>query len=165
MTDLATGATASYLRRSISSAAAHEVVRAARARAEMIGVASSIAVVNESGVLKAFVRMDGAPFQTVAIAQDKAYTAAGFGLPTEDRHERLEADPPLALGAPARIERFIVVGGGCPLAEVGSVVGGIGFSGGSSAQDIEVARAGMSALGDIQQTDELQASRAVHTSS
>ena len=34
------------------------------------------------GVLKAFSRMDGAPLVSIQVAQDKAYTAVGFGMPT-----------------------------------------------------------------------------------
>jgi uncharacterized protein GlcG (DUF336 family) len=106
----------------------------------------SIAVVDESGVLKAFSRMDGAALQSVAIAQDKAYTAAGFGLPTEDWYNRRTGDPSLALGALARIKRFIVFGGSFPLNVEGSVVGGIGVSGGQGSQASHVAQAGLAAF-------------------
>jgi hypothetical protein len=51
----------------------------------------AIAVVDDSGVLKAFSRMDGAPL--LAVAQDKAYTAAGFGLSTDGWFEFIKDDP------------------------------------------------------------------------
>jgi len=37
-----------------------------------------IAIVDESGVLKALLRMDLAPLLSIQVAQDKAYTAAGL---------------------------------------------------------------------------------------
>ena len=43
--------------------------------------------------------MDGAALLSVQIAQDKAYTAVGFGLSTDAWHEFIKNDPPLAAGA------------------------------------------------------------------
>jgi uncharacterized protein GlcG (DUF336 family) len=139
--------THTYQRASISADAAFRVVYAAAARARELGVAVNIAVVDESGLLKAFQRMDGAAVPAIEIAQDKAYTAAGFGLPTDAWHGRLIAEPALAAGAPARIDRFIVFGGGFPLVVDGVVVGGVGVSGGATGDDMEVAKAGLAALG------------------
>ena len=68
---------------SISTDLAHRVIAAAEAKATEIGVPMNIAVCDESGVLKAFSRMDGAALLSVQIAQDKAYTAIGFGMPTD----------------------------------------------------------------------------------
>jgi uncharacterized protein GlcG (DUF336 family) len=135
-----------YHRVSVTSEAADRVVRAAAARATELGVAVNIAVVDSSGLLKAFRSMDGAPVPTIQIAQDKAYTAAGFGLPTDAWHDRLTAEPALAAGGPARIDRFIVFGGGYPLVVHGAVVGGLGVSGGATEQDMDVATGGLAAL-------------------
>jgi uncharacterized protein GlcG (DUF336 family) len=105
-----------------------------------------IAVVDEAGVLKAFSRMDGAALLSVQVAQDKAYTAAGFGLSTDGWHDFIKNDPPLAAGATAGIDRLVVFGGGYPIKAGDQVVGGIGVSGGHYSQDMEVARAGLAAL-------------------
>ena len=43
--------------------------------------------------------MDGAALLSVQIARDKAYTAAGFGLPTDGWHDFIKDDSPLAAGA------------------------------------------------------------------
>jgi uncharacterized protein GlcG (DUF336 family) len=43
--------------------------------------------------------------------------------------------------------RFVAFGGGLPIVEHGVRIGGIGVSGGSEAQDEEIARAGLQALG------------------
>ena len=131
---------------SISSQAAVEVVVAAQRAAEASGQRSAIAVVDAAGHLCAFVRMDGAPVQAVQISQDKAYTAAGFGMPTAQWHEFMAQDAPLAAGAPASIARFVSYGGGLPLVVDGQVVGGIGVSGGHWSEDTKVAEAGAAAL-------------------
>src|SRR3982074_2291035 len=100
---------------SISTESAHRVVAAAEAKAKAMGHPFVIAVCDESGVLKAFSRMDGAPLLSVQIAQDKAYTAVGFGLSTDAWHEFIKNDPPLAAGAVGGIDRLLVFGGGYPL--------------------------------------------------
>jgi uncharacterized protein GlcG (DUF336 family) len=132
---------------SITSDLAHRIIAAAEAKAGEMGHPFVIAVVDESGVLKAFSRMDGAALLSVQVAQDKAYTAVGFGLPTDGWYDFIKDDPPLALGAPAEIDRLVTFGGGYPISIEGKVTGGIGVSGGHYRQDMEVARAGLSAVG------------------
>ena len=86
---------------------------------------------------------------SVQIAQDKAYTAAGFGLSTDQWHDFIKNDPPLAAGAAAGISRLVIFGGGYPIKVGDQVVGAIGVSGGHYSQDMEVARAGLAALGAL----------------
>jgi uncharacterized protein GlcG (DUF336 family) len=131
---------------SITADLAHRIIGAAEAKAHEMGTAMVIAVCDESGVLKAFSRMDGAALLAVQVAQDKAYTAVGFGLPTDGWHDFIKDDPPLAMGAPAQIDRLITFGGGYPIQVGGKVVGGIGVSGGHYTQDMDVAQAGLSAV-------------------
>ena len=130
---------------SISSEAAHRIVAAAEAKAKAMGHPFVIAVCDESGVLKAFSRMDGAALLSVQIAQDKAYTAVGFGLSTDAWHEFIKNDPPLAAGAVGGIDRLVVFGGGYPIKSGDVIVGAIGVSGGHYKQDMEVAEAGLAA--------------------
>jgi uncharacterized protein GlcG (DUF336 family) len=132
-------------RSSINAEAAAAVVRAAEAKAAEIGVPMVIAVVDESGVLKAFSRMDGAPLLSVQIAQDKAYTAAAFGISTDSWFDFIKNDPPLLHGI-VKTPRLVVFGGGYPLAVDGTPVGGVGVSGGHYEQDMVVAQAGVAAL-------------------
>ena len=132
---------------SISSEAAHQAIAAAEAKATDIGAPMDIAIVDDSGVLKAFSRMDGAPLLSIQIAQDKAYTAAGFGMPTHGWHEFIKDDAPLAAGAPSGIDRLVIFGGGYPIKLDGQLVGAIGVSGGHYTQDQEVAEAGLRARG------------------
>jgi uncharacterized protein GlcG (DUF336 family) len=133
------------VRRSVSSAAAKRVIEAAEAKSREMGAAMVIAVVDESGTLKAFSQMDGAPLLSVDIAKDKAYTAVAFGIPTHQWFDFIKDDPPLMHGI-TKTPRLIVFGGGFPITEDGQVVGGIGVSGGHYSQDMEVAEAGLAAL-------------------
>ncbi|SRR5258708_2725362 len=135
---------ATFDRPSVSTELARTIIGAAERKAQEMGHPFVIAV--DSGVLKAFSRMDGAALLSVQIAQDKAYTAVGFGMPTDAWHDFVKDDPPLAMGAAPGIERLIVFGGGFPITIGGSVVGGIGVSGGHYTQDMEVAQAGLAAV-------------------
>jgi len=135
----------SIVRRTISSEAARLAIAAAEAKAREMGAAMVVAVVDESGVLKAFSRMDGAPLLSVDVAQDKAYTAVAFGMPTHEWFNFIKDDPPLLHGI-TKTPRLTVFGGGYPITDSGQVVGGIGVSGGHYSHDMQVAEAGVAAL-------------------
>jgi uncharacterized protein GlcG (DUF336 family) len=135
-----------YNRPSITLELAQEIVNRAVAQAVEDGGAFVVSVVDESGVQKAFARMDGAPLLSVQVAQDKAYSAAGFLMPTDGWFDFIKEDEPLRLGAPTGIDRLVVFGGGYPITIDGVVVGGIGVSGGHYTQDMAVAQAGLRAL-------------------
>src|ERR1700733_12575564 len=136
---------ATFERPSVTTELAKAMIVAAEQKAAQMGQPFVIAVVDDSGVLKAFSRMDGAPLLSVQVAQDKAYTAVGFGLATDAWHDFVKDDPPLALGAAPGIDRLVVFGGGDPIKVGGAVVGGIGVRGGQYSQDMDVAQAGPSA--------------------
>jgi uncharacterized protein GlcG (DUF336 family) len=104
-------------------------------------------VVDAGGHLNAFARMDGAPVITIQVATDKAYTAAGFGMATDQWHEFIKDDAPLAAGAPAQIDRLVTFGGGVPITADGHIIGGIGVSGGHWSDDMKIAGAGLAAIG------------------
>jgi uncharacterized protein GlcG (DUF336 family) len=138
--------TDTFQKPSVSTDLARRMILAAEDKARELGVPMNIAVVDESGVLKAFSRMDGSALLSVKIAQDKAYTAVGFGMPTHGWFDFIKDDPPLAAGAPSGIERLVIFGGGYPVTVDGAVVGAIGVSGGHYSQDQEVAEAGLAVL-------------------
>jgi uncharacterized protein GlcG (DUF336 family) len=129
----------------LSNTAARRLVDAALAAAARTDQRFTIAVVDAAGHLNAFARMDGAPVLTIQIAVDKAYTAAGFGLATGAWHDLIRADAPLALGAPAQINRLISFGGGLPIRARGELIGGIGVSGGHWSDDTRIAEAALAA--------------------
>ena len=137
---------ASFDRKSITLEAAKQAIDAAAAKAREIGVPMAIAVVDPDGTLKAFSRMDGAALLAVRIAQQKAWTAISFGLPTQGLWEFIKDDPPLLHSLPHQ-ENMILFGGGSPISLDGQMIGGIGASGGHYSQDQECADAGLAALG------------------
>jgi uncharacterized protein GlcG (DUF336 family) len=136
----------SVTKRSISAEAARKAIEGAEAKAREMGAPMVIAVVDESGILKAFSRMDGAALLSVEIAKDKAYTAVAFGIPTHEWFNFIKDDPPLLHGI-TQTPRLIVFGGGFPIRAGGELIGAIGVSGGHYTQDMQVAEAGVAALG------------------
>lgn len=125
---------------------AQRTVEAARKKAEEIGVPMNIAVVDAGNNLTAFVRMDGAWLGSIDIAQNKAYTARSFDMPTKTLAPLCQPNEPLFGIHASNQGRLIVFAGGIPLECDGEVVGAIGVSGGSVEQDHEVAEAGVAAL-------------------
>lgn len=131
---------------SATLACAQRVIAAALEKAEALSVAVCIAVTDSAGHLLAMARMDRAPLMCIQIAQDKAYSVAAFaGLPTGEWWRMLESEPPLLHGI-VKTDRLVVFGGGVPLVAGGQTIGAVGVSGGSSAQDVQVAEAGAAVL-------------------
>jgi uncharacterized protein GlcG (DUF336 family) len=131
---------------SISLTAARTLVDAGIAKAQEIGVPMTLVVVDESGILKAYARMDGNSLASVDIVPEKAYTAAAFRTPTHILAERSQSDP-ARLASLTSLPRVTLLGGGFPITQNGVVIGGIGAGGGTPQQDIEVAQAALAALG------------------
>jgi uncharacterized protein GlcG (DUF336 family) len=134
------------VKHSIDAETAEKAVTAAAKQAAELKLRMCIAVADESGDLKAFLRMDGAPKLSIDIAQNKAYTAASFGMPTHAWFDFIKEDPPLLHGI-THTPRLTVFGGGFPIKLKGEMVGAIGLSGGHYTQDMECARAALKAIG------------------
>jgi len=119
------------------------LIEGAQAKAQEIGVPMCIAVVDESGFLIAFKRMDGGKPLSTTLAQDKAHTAAISRKSTQAYNENCVPGN-LAFGIHISAGgRFSTVGGGIPVEVDGAPVGAIGLSGGAPEQDIECASAGL----------------------
>src|SRR5215203_5835595 len=131
---------------SLTLSTAREVVDAAVAKAEEIGVPMNIAVVDEGNNLTAFARMDGAWLGSIDIAQSKAYTARAFDMETRELAPLAQPGGPLYGIEAGNDGRVIVFAGGIPLTVGGRIVGAIGVSGGTVDQDQEVAEAGVAAF-------------------
>ncbi len=121
---------------------AKRALAAAEQEARTQGWTVSIAVVDPAGELVGFLRMDGAPPASVDIARGKARTAARFRRPTKAL-EDVVANGRVAV---MTFEGMVLVEGGVPITVDGVVVGALGVSGASSAQDAQVARAGAAAV-------------------
>ena len=136
----------SFEKRSIAAESALVAVQGAVAKAKQLGHSMSIAVCDEAGIVKLAYRMDGASQSTLHIARDKAYTCASHGMATHALWDFIKNDPPLQHGFPS-CPRIVVFGGGYPILQDGQLIGAIGVSGGHYSDDMEVARAGLSAIG------------------
>jgi len=139
------GTTATQPTRTVTLTAADQAIAAARAKAAEIGVPMNVAVVDEGGNLVGFARMDGAWLGSIDIAQNKAYTARAFDMPTKDLAPLAQPGQSLYGIEASNRGRLIVFAGGIPLLSGGRVVGAIGVSGGTVEQDQEVAQAGVAA--------------------
>jgi len=121
------------------------IIAAARAEAERIGVGMSIAIVDDGGNLKAFVRMDDAELAGVELAKDKAYTSLTNSIATHELAIQAAPGGPL-FGLHALVGgRYVIFGGGLPLRLGNRLVGAIGVSGGLVEQDVACATAGLDA--------------------
>jgi glc operon protein GlcG len=115
---------------------------AAMAEAKKINVNMAIAVVEPSGDLVYFVRMDGTQYASLKIAEDKARGAATFRRPTKGFADRVAGGETALLS----LRGVVASGGGVPIAINGKLIGAIGLSGGSAQQDHDVAMAGAAAV-------------------
>lgn len=122
----------SFTSPSITREAATKLVADTVTISTRIGFEPVVAIVDAAGNLKAFDRSDKGSYLAINIAIDKAYTAASFGLSTAEWVDLVE-DP----GASnlRHVPRVTAVAGGFPIIEDGVVIGGLGISGGSWAQD------------------------------
>jgi uncharacterized protein GlcG (DUF336 family) len=121
--------------------AARRVAAAAEAEARRTGDEIAVAVVEPSGQLILFQRMDGTIYAATALAQAKARSAADFRQPTLN-FQTAAARNAVILGAVGAV----TIEGGVPLIVDGRVVGAVGVSGSSPAHDGRIAKAGAAAL-------------------
>jgi glc operon protein GlcG len=120
-------------------AAAEAVAEEATAR----GVAPVAAVVDRDGELVYLWRPDRAQVASVAVATDKARTAAIYRRPSKDFEDQTANGRPSAL----HLARAVPLQGGLPIVHDGVVAGAVGVSGASSAdEDSELAAIGAAAL-------------------
>jgi uncharacterized protein GlcG (DUF336 family) len=103
-----------------------------------------IAIVDPGGYLVYLEKMDDTQVGSIAIAESKARSAAIFKRPTKMFQDRLArgGDGLLVL----RLKDAIPVEGGVPIVVDGRLIGALGVSGGSSAEDEACAEAGIAAL-------------------
>jgi glc operon protein GlcG len=125
----------------IPLADAKKVLAAAQAEAKKNNWNVAIAIVDTGGHLVAFERMDSTQFGSVQVAQDKALSSVAFRRPSKTFQDGVAKG-----GEGLRILKLsgaMPVEGGLPLIMGGKVVGAIGVSGVTSAQDGQIAAAGV----------------------
>jgi len=125
---------------------AKKIVDAIYQKALELQKAAVIAVCDAHGELLALARMDGAPLSSIRVAANKAWTAARERKPTKDIGEKVRHPEKGFDIAYYGDDRFVGWGGGLPVSKNGHIVGGIGVSGLSSAEDIALATVGIELL-------------------
>jgi glc operon protein GlcG len=110
-------------------------VEASRAR----GFRMSIAVVEPSGELVAFAKMDDTQYGSTHVAQRKAETSARYRTSTASFESRVMGGRVVTLGN----DDVMPIAGGQPIIVDGKVVGGLGVSGGTPVEDDEIAVAAL----------------------
>ena len=111
---------------------AQALIQAGVAEAKKRGWPENFAVVDWSGNLVAFARMDGAQLASIAIAEHKARTAAKFRRPTMSFETGVQK---FGFNYLLSFDDMMASAGGIPLIENGKIVGAIGCSGATSSQD------------------------------
>jgi len=120
---------------------AEKMIRAAKSKAEELKILEDIAVVDASGNLKAFVRMDGAWLGSIDIAIRKARTARYFDMETGEIGKMSQPGQPL-YGVEHSNGGLITFGGGIPVKDAdGMVIGAVVVSGSTVDNDVKVANA------------------------
>ena len=102
-----------------------------------------ISAVDAGGALMYLVRPDAAQVASVEVTTDKARTAAIYRRPSKDFEDQASGGRPSAL----HLARAVPLQGGVPIEAGGQVIGAIGVSGATSAdEDAELAQLGARAL-------------------
>ena len=128
---------------------ARTILAAAESKAREIKVPQNIAVVDDGGYLLVFARMDGVKLSSIEVALTKAMSAALRRTPTGPSPAN-EPSIMLSLGLSLATDgKLTCIRGGLPLLVSGQCVGGIGVSGGTEEEDVQVAQAGVEALAEF----------------
>jgi uncharacterized protein GlcG (DUF336 family) len=118
---------------------AKQVIAAVEALAKKYDWKLGIAVVDPSGELVAFSKMDGTQYASVAISQGKARTAARYRRESRAFFTAMETGHPYI----ATLDPTLVASaGGIPLIEGGRIIGAVGCSGATGDQDAFACKAG-----------------------
>lgn len=117
------------------------MLKAAVGVARELRAPSGVAIVDASGLLRAWALMDGATPLAAEIVPKKARTAAFSGQPTG----AVPADISAQLASASDV--FVALPGGLPIILDGTVIGGIAAGGASADNDVAIAQAGLDVLG------------------
>jgi glc operon protein GlcG len=122
------------VRPTMSAEVSRRLIDAVVSEAARLSVPVTVVTVDESGVVKALHRMDGAPLVSIQTAQSKAYAAAATGMPTDDFYSAISADG-AAVASFAGRPGLALVGGGLPVLANGQVAGAVGVAGAMTADE------------------------------
>lgn len=119
--------------------AAQALIAKAIAAAKARGFRMAVAIVEPSGQLVAFAKMDDTQYGSIYVAQKKAETAARYRLATSVMEAKTLAGRTVTLAN----NDSLPIAGGIPILSDGKVIGAIGVSGAAAAEDDEIARAAL----------------------
>jgi uncharacterized protein GlcG (DUF336 family) len=122
---------------------AKNAMAAAEAEARRNNWNMAIALLDAGGHLILFERMDDVQIGSIDIAIGKARTSVNFKRPTKALDDLVSGGRNAFLA----IEGVIPLQGGLPVIADGKLIGGVGVSGGTAAQDEQVAQAAVASLG------------------
>jgi uncharacterized protein GlcG (DUF336 family) len=127
----------------LTEEASLKMLAAGVTKANELGCKVSLAVVDQSCRLIAFLMMDGARHFSIITTQRKAITSASQKMPTGYAPEEN------ALSMAIRMGDFTNVPGGFPITVQGQVIGAVAAGGATIEQDVMVAQAALAALGAV----------------
>lgn len=108
----------------LNDAQANQVIASVQSTLKSQNSFGCVAVVDSSGTLLAFQRLDGSPLGCVDASIGKARTSALYRAPTLKFMQRLQNGENTVLSIP----HVVALGGGYPLTLNGEVVGAVGVS-------------------------------------
>lgn len=130
-------------KKALTLAAARAIVAAAEAEARKHNLNVTMSVVDDGGYLLHLARMDDTGLASVEVSIAKARAAVMFKRPTKFWEDAYASGKTHLANLPG----VLPIEGGMPLTAGGKIIGAVGVSGASSAQDGQVAAAGAAALG------------------
>ncbi|EMK5829746.1 two-domain cob(I)yrinic acid a,c-diamide adenosyltransferase PduO [Citrobacter sedlakii] len=131
---------------SLSFGDLHQLTRAAVARAEEINVPVVISIVDANGTETVTWRMPDALLVSNELAPKKAWTAVAMKSATHALAAAVQPGAPL-YGLETHMQgKVVTFGGGFPLWRDGKLIGGLGISGGSVEQDMDIAQVAIAAI-------------------
>ena len=122
----------------------------AEAKAAAVGVPITVAVVDGEAGLLYLARMDDALPASRDLAVAKAQTAASLRMATDEVGRLAQPGAPLYGIQHVQPGRVVLFGGGVPLRLGGTVAGGIGVSGGTVEEDVQIAGSVVEALAEME---------------
>jgi len=128
----------------ITLAQAQKLAAAAMAHAAKNKWEEAIAIVEPNGQLVYYAKMDDTQYGSMKVALGKATSAALFRRPTKVFHDLLAKGA--AFNYLLQLEGANSVPGGIPIVVNGQIIGGIGCSGVTGDQDVEICEAGLAGL-------------------
>ncbi len=126
----------------ITLEAAQKMMAAAEAEASANNWNVAVTIVDAGARLIMFQKMDGTQMGSIDVSMGKARTAANFKRPTKAMEEMITGGRTPFLA----VDGIVPVQGGVPVVVGDAVIGAVGVSGVSSAQDEQVALAAIGAL-------------------